>query len=76
MFLIEKISRVVRRGERLQVRGFKYSDDMHKFLGTGDNAIFWRECKREGITKAGTYAFAGGKWHNVKTLDACILAHI
>jgi hypothetical protein len=26
--------------------------------------------------KAGVYAFAGGKWHNVKSLDPSVLAHI
>ena len=26
--------------------------------------------------KAGTYAYAGGRWHNVKSLDSMMLAHI
>jgi len=76
MFLVESISRVVRRGERMKVRGFKYSDDMYKFLATSDNALFWKECKRPDIKKSGTYAYAGGRWHDVKTLDPCVLAHI
>jgi len=28
---------------RYRLRRFKYSDDMHKFLNTGDNALFWKE---------------------------------
>lgn len=64
----------LKRGERLVIKSFKYADDMHKFLNTGDNALRWRESSK-GL-KAGTYAFAGGKWHNVKRLDACMLAHI
>lgn len=64
----------LRRGERLTIKSFKHSCDMHKFLSTGDNALRWRESSK-GL-KAGTYAFAGGQWHNVKSLDASVLAHI
>lgn len=60
--------------ERLMVRAFPDNSAMHRFLDTGDNALRWRECTK-GL-KAGTYAFAGGKWHNVKTLDPMLLAHI
>jgi len=60
--------------ERLLIKSFKTSDAMNKFLATEDNSLFWFESKR-GL-KAGTYAFAGGSWHNVKKLDASILAHI
>lgn len=60
--------------ERLKVRGFKCRDDMFKFLNTGSNSLAWRESDK-GL-KPGTYAYAGGKWHNVKSLDACALAHI
>jgi len=28
---------------RYRLRRFKYFDDMHKFLNTGDNALFWKE---------------------------------
>lgn len=63
--------------ERLIIKGFKYSDDKYKFLAMADNALFWKETTNEKAgLKPGTYAFAGGKWHNVKTLDASILAHI
>jgi hypothetical protein len=60
--------------ERLQVRTFRDSDTMHRFLNTGANALTWRESTK-GLA-AGTYAYAGGKWHNVKKLDALTLAHV
>ncbi len=28
---------------RYRLRRFKYSEDMHKFLNTGDNSLFWKE---------------------------------
>lgn len=66
----------VARGNRLIVRTFKNADAMHKFLNTGSNAApgNWR-VSNKGL-KSGTYAYAGGKWHNVKSLDASALAHI
>jgi hypothetical protein len=76
------ISRFTQSGnftkQRLHVKTFKHRDDMHKFLNTGDNALHWTElCELHGIPmKAGIYAYAGGKWHNVKTLDPVALAHI
>lgn len=60
--------------ERLKIKSFNSSDAMHKFLNTGDNALHWK-VSNKGL-KAGTYAYAGGQWHNVKNLDASILAHI
>lgn len=60
--------------ERLTIRGFKDRSAMHDFLAKGDNSMRWRESTK-GL-KAGTYAFAGGQWHNVKNLDAFALAHI
>lgn len=75
MHAVEKIERTGNGfKERLIVKTFKYRDDMHKFLSTGDNALHWRESSK-GL-KAGKYAFAGGQWHNVKSLDAAVLAHI
>lgn len=65
---------VLGQKERLQVRAFADRDAMHKFLATGDNALRWRESTK-GL-KAGVYAFAGGKWHNVKSLEPSMLAHI
>ena len=60
--------------ERKRIKGFKYAQDMHHFLNKSDNANNWKESAL-GL-KSGLYAYAGGKWHNVKTLDASILAHI
>lgn len=59
--------------ERLIIKEFKTREDGHGFLNKQDNND-WREY--EGELKAGKYAFAGGKWHNVKKLDPSILAHI
>jgi hypothetical protein len=77
------------RGERMQVKAFKYADDMHAFLNKDDNAHKWRECIDQTKThpgawgacdetklKPGRYAFAGGQWHNVRSLDPSVLAHI
>ena len=71
--------------ERLQIKGFKSSDLMHKFLNAQcDNS--WNVNSepdyyggfKPGLAdlKPGKYAYAGGQWHNVKSLDASILAHI
>lgn len=59
---------------RLEVRGFKYRDDMHKFLNKDANATFWRE--HRGGLSPGRYVMAGGRWHNVKRLSALDLAHL
>lgn len=59
--------------ERLKVRTFASSQAMHAFLNRQtDNA--WRESSR-GL-KTGTYAFVGGAWCNVRTLDSTVLAHV
>ena len=63
----------IARHNRLIIKSFKTSDLMHKFLNTADNACHWKESTR-GL-KNGTYAFAGGQWHNVKTIDPSALAH-
>ena len=68
------------RGERLMVKSFKDSDKMHKFLNSqSDNS--WRVNLQAGIFatlphKSGHYAYAGGAWHNIKSLDLTILAHL
>ena len=66
--------------ERLVVKGFKTSDAMHSFTRRETG---WEYCAtpyygspRFTDLKPGTYAFAGGKYHNVKSLDASVLAHI
>ena len=74
-YIIEKI---VNTGNglktRLHIKSFKYSDDMHKFLNKGSNSLTWFESNKD--LKRGIYAYAGGQYHNVKTLDPCVLAHI
>ena len=71
--------------ERLIVKTFKYNDDMHKFTQRADQGNIWTYWsdnspflydKALPVLKAGTYAYAGGKYHNVKHLDASVLAHI
>lgn len=68
------------RGERLTVKVFKTDDDRHRFLNKQyDNEWAIRPATFGGFampTKAGVYASAGGAWHNVKHLDASLLAHI
>ena len=78
---MNNIYKITRTGigfrERVTIKSFKTSDAMHKFLNTDGNALFWNEAISQYKTlKAGTYAFAGGVWHNVKTLDSSVLAHI
>ncbi len=68
------------KGERLTVKGFKFRDDAYAFLAKQPNND-WKElpetiCGMPIQQKAGTYASAGGKWHNVKSLDPSVLAHI
>lgn len=65
--------------ERLTVRGFKYSDDMHRFLNRGDNSCTWKKSETtRGMSglKPGTYAKVAGEWLNVRTLDVAVLAHV
>lgn len=62
--------------ERLTIKAFKTSNEAHEFLSKqNDNS--WSIARPEHQNKkSGTYAFAGGAWHNVKSLDASVLAHI
>jgi hypothetical protein len=69
--------------ERLIIKGFKSSHAAHTFTNQGMNGNIWTHCqgpnaqhlKYDGM-KPGTYAFAGGKFHNTKSLDPSTLAHI
>tara|TARA_R110000765_G_C18637588_1_gene573773 strand:- start:182 stop:421 length:240 start_codon:yes stop_codon:yes gene_type:complete len=54
---------------KIQVKAFKYADDMHKFLNKQtDNR--WGECKSsmQSIKKSGFYVVMGGEYWNVKQL--------
>ena len=68
------------KGERIRVKTFKEAQLMHEFLNKQtDNT--WQINNQLGIFKslphkAGLYAYAGGQWHNVKSLDSTTLAHI
>lgn len=64
------------KGERLTVKAFKDSDAMHAFLNKQDNNDWKINSGAQLPHKAGKYAFAGGQWHNVKSLDPSILSHI
>ena len=84
MHTIRKLSRNINK-ERLTIKGFKTSDAMHSFLNAQPNNdwILTSEPDYYGAfnpklaaLKPGKYAYAGGEWHNVKSLDASILAHI
>ena len=76
------IYKIMRTGngwkERIIIKSFKTSDAMHKFLNEGITALTWKECtgKPYAGLKSGTYAYAGGQYHNVKSLDVSVLAHI
>ena len=59
--------------QRLIIKTFKSRQEGHEFLNKQSNND-WQEY--DGELKAGKYAFAGGKWHDVKKLDPSILAHI
>lgn len=61
---------------RLQVKAFKGANELGAFLCKQDNT--WADASdKQGLpAKSGHYAYAGGAWHNVKSLDASVLAHI
>lgn len=61
--------------ERLHVKAFKTRNDLGAFLCKQEDNT-WREGNERYPTKTGIYAFAGGQWHNVKSLDPSVLAHI
>ena len=47
--------------------------DAHKFLNKQyDNT--WKVY--DGLLVAGTYAYVGGNWVNIRKLDPCLLAHV
>lgn len=75
MYTIRKGSRY--KGDRMIIRGFKTSDAMHTFLNKQLYHEWTINSDPETATlKPGTYAYAGGCWHNIKSLDASVLAHI
>jgi hypothetical protein len=84
MYTIRKVTKAVAR-QRMTIKGFKTKEAMYKFLNSqSDNdwhvnsePDYYGVFKPElAALKPGTYAYAGGRWHNVKTLDPSILSHI
>ncbi len=82
---IRKQSVLSNHRSRMIIKGFNSSENMYRFLNKQpnndwvENSIpdYYGAFNSEWAKlKAGTYAYAGGQWHNVKSLDACLLAHI
>ena len=80
-----KKEKVSGRKVRLIIKTFKDKNSMYKFLNfqcgkawkINSEPDYYGYCNKDTATlKAGVYAFAGGQWHNVKSLDASVLAHI
>lgn len=62
---------------RLHVKAFKSLNELGEFLcKQNDNS--WQDASdKTGLpNKSGIYRMAGGAWHNEKSLDSSILAHI
>jgi hypothetical protein len=72
------------KGSRLVVKAFKSEELAHEFMNKQSNndwipnsfADYMGFIPSTKDLKAGTYAYAGGQYHNVKSLDASVLAHI
>ena len=74
MYTIEKTTgNFIRGRERMIVKGFRTAEAMNTYL-CGPNGCGWTE-HTLGL-KPGTYAYVGGRWCNVKTLDPLLLAHV
>jgi len=65
----------LRRGNRLVIKRFPDSNAAYTYMNKHSTGINDWRISNKGL-KAGTYAYAGGKWHNIKNLDATALAHI
>lgn len=62
--------------ERLHVKSFASSELAHGFLNKQYDNNWQIAPAIHADKKAGIYAIAGGVWHNVKSLDPSLLAHI
>lgn len=69
---LKKVSPGIKR-QRMTIKTFRDREAACAFQNKQPNND-WTEYT--GDLKAGVYAYAGGQWHNVKTLDATVLAHI
>ncbi len=72
------------KGCRLTIKGFKTLEAAHEFLNKQSNnewtansfADYHGNIAETCLLLPGKYAFAGGKFHNIKSLDDSVLAHI
>ena len=62
-----------RMHQRMHIKRFKSSDEMHGFLNKQTNND-WKESKHD--LKSGKYVYAGGEWQNVKGIDPSALSHM
>lgn len=76
MFKTKEMIKTGLVSSRMKIRSFKTSDAMHDFIAKESNHTINPPVPYDGPLKTGTYAFAGGNWHNIKTLDPSVLAHI
>ncbi len=67
--------------ERRTIKGFPTLEARDAFIAKHDRGLMapvsdpnWSTL--DAMAKPGTYAFCGGEWRNVKSLDASLLAHI
>ncbi len=79
--IIIQIPKIVKKGLRYKVRTFLDDDKGHKFLNTESNALHWDIVDPDNNphnypTKKGVYAFVAGSYHNVRSLDISVLAHV
>ncbi len=60
---------------KIQIRAFKTQHDLDRFLNKQtDNS--WTSVSMSGVEKSGFYAMLGGRYVNLKDVDASVLAHI
>lgn len=80
-YTLIKFDKIGPTKERLKVKSFKTSEARASFLAKqtdnrwqipGDMSYL----RVPYPTKSGTYAAAGGQWHNVKDLPASVKAHV
>ena len=72
------------KGSRLVVKAFNSIELAHEFMNKQPHnnwqpnsfADYMGNIPATKELKAGTYAYAGGQYHNVKSLDPSALAHI
>lgn len=78
MFKTKEMIKTGLLSSRMKIRSFKTSDAMYDFIAKESDRKWGINppVPYDGPLKTGTYAFAGGNWHNVKTLDPSVLAHI